>query len=142
MTVLVMDAQGGGVGKQLVSALRSELPEARVLAVGTNTAATAAMLRAGAHEAATGENPAAVACRRADIIVGPIGIVIADSLLGEVTPAMALSVAQSRARRVLIPFNHSDNIIAGVSDRPSAELIRQAIDLVISMARDPAPDLW
>lgn len=128
MTVLVIDAQGGGIGKQLVGELRAALPEARVLAVGTNTAATAAMLKAGAHEAATGENAVRVASRQADIIVGPVGIVIADALLGEVTPAMALAVAQSRAKRILIPFNHCDNVIAGVSDLSPSTLIREALE--------------
>ena len=128
MTVLVIDAQGGGIGKQLVAAVRQSLPEARVLAVGTNTAATAAMLKAGAHQGATGENAVVVACRQADVIVGPIGIVIADSLLGEVTPAMALAVAQSRARRILIPFNHCDNTIVGVADFSPAALIRAAME--------------
>ncbi len=135
MTVLVMDAQGGGIGKQLVSALRQELPEVRILAVGTNTAATAAMLKAGAHEAATGENSVAVACREADVIVGPVGIVIADSLLGEVTPKMALAVAQSRAKRVLIPFNHCGNVIVGVGELSSAALIRAALDEVTAAVR-------
>ncbi len=128
MTVLVIDAQGGGIGRQLVAELRARLPQARVLAVGTNTAATAAMLKAGAHEAATGENAVRVASRRADVIVGPVGIVIADALLGEVTPAMALAVAQSPAKRVLIPFNHCDNVIVGVSDLSPSTLIREALE--------------
>lgn len=128
MTILVIDAQGGGIGKQLVGELRAALPEAHVLAVGTNTAATAAMLKAGAHEAATGENAVKVACRQADVIVGPVGIVIADALLGEVTPAMAMAVAQSRAKRILIPFNHCDNVIVGVGDLSPATLLRGAME--------------
>ena len=127
MTILVIDAQGGGIGKRLVAAVKEKLPEADVLAVGTNTAATTAMLKAGADEAATGENAVIVGCRKADIIAGPIGIVIADSLLGEITPAMALAVAQSRAKRVLIPFNHCDNIIAGAGDCNTGELISAAV---------------
>lgn len=128
MTVLVLDAQGGGIGRQLVSSIRQELPEAQVLAVGTNTAATAAMLKAGAHQAATGENAVIVACRRADVIVAPVGAVIADSMLGEITPAMAAAVAGSPARRILIPFNHCDNVIVGVSDYSPSALIRLAIE--------------
>ena len=135
MTVLVIDAQGGGIGKQLVTALRQELPEARILAVGTNTAATAAMLKAGAHEAATGENSVVVASQEADVIVGPVGIVIADSLLGEVTPKMALAVAQSRARRVLIPFDHCNNVIVGVRDYSPASLLRAAVEEIKAFAR-------
>ena len=99
MTILVIDAQGGGMGRQIVSAVKQNIPAASVIAVGTNTAATTAMLKTGADEAATGENSVIVGCRRADIIVGPIGIVIADSMLGEVTPKMALAVAQSNALR-------------------------------------------
>ncbi len=128
MTILVIDAQGGGIGRQLVSAIRQSIPSADILAVGTNSAATTAMLKAGAHSAATGENAVAVGCRKADIIVGPVGIVIADSLLGEVTPKMALAVAQSRAKRILIPFNHCDNIIVGISDFSTAALIQNAIE--------------
>ncbi len=127
MTILVIDAQGGGIGKQLVAAVKQDMPSAVVLAVGTNTAATTAMLKAGADEAATGENAVIVGCRRADIIVGPVGIVIADSLLGEVTPEMALAVAQSSAKRILIPFNHCDNIIAGISELNVGMLIKSAV---------------
>ena len=127
MKILVIDAQGGGIGKQLVTAIKREIPDAHVTAVGTNTAATTAMMKAGADEAATGENPVIVGCRRADVIVGPVGIVIADSLFGEVTPEMALAVARSNARRILIPFNQCGNIIAGVSDLGTGELIRSAL---------------
>ena len=100
MNILVIDAQGGGIGRQLVAAVKEALPQARLTAVGTNTLATSAMLKAGADAAATGENAVVVNCKKADVIVGPIGIVIADSLLGEVTPAMACAVAQSRAKRI------------------------------------------
>lgn len=127
MNVLVIDAQGGGIGKQLVTEIKREIPSAHITAVGTNSAATSAMLKAGADEAATGENSVIVACRRADVIVGPIGIVIADSLLGEITPKMAVAVAQSSAKRILIPFNHCDNIIAGISDLTVGNLIRSAV---------------
>lgn len=127
MNILVIDAQGGGVGRQLVSAIKKELPEAAVTAVGANGTATAAMLKAGADNAATGENAVLVGCRKADIIVGPVGIVIADSLLGEITPAMALAVGQSGAKRILIPMNHCDNIVAGVPDLNLGRLIRDAV---------------
>ena len=128
MTILVIDAQGGGVGKQLVTAIKQNIEGAYVLAVGTNSTATTAMLKAGADEAATGENSVTVGCRKADIIVGPIGIIIADALLGEVTPKMALAVSQSSAKRILIPFNHCDNIIVGIDDFSTGKLIKQAID--------------
>ncbi len=127
MNVLVIDAQGGGIGKQLVAAIKEGLPDAVVTAVGTNTAATTAMLKAGADFAATGENAVVVNCRRADAIVGPIGIVIADALLGEITPRMALAVAQSAAKRILIPINHCDNIVVGVPDAAPAHLIAEVV---------------
>ena len=127
MRILVIDAQGGGIGKQLISAIRQDIPDARITAVGTNSNAAAAMLKAGADEAATGENAVVVCARKADVIVGPIGIVIADSLLGEITPKMALAVAQSRAVRLLIPFNHCDNLIAGVTDLNTKTLINDAV---------------
>ncbi len=125
MNILVIDSQGGGMGRQLVSAVKERLPH--VTAVGTNSTATAAMLRAGADVAATGENAVIVGCRRADVIVGPIGIVIADSLYGEVTPAMAVAVGQSRARRILIPVNHCENIVAGVAEQSLGSLIESAL---------------
>ena len=115
MKILIIDGQGGGLGRQLVSAVRERYPEIEILAVGTNSAATNAMLRAGADQAATGENSVAVASERADVIMGPVGIVIADSMLGEITPRMALSVGQSRAKRILIPVNLCDNIVVGVT---------------------------
>ena len=126
--ILVIDAQGGGLGKQLIARIRKEIPEAHITAVGTNSMATAAMMKAGADEQATGENSVVVACRKAEIIVGPIGIVIADSMIGEVTPAMAVAVAQSPAKRILIPFCSCDNYIAGVNEFNTGHLIQSAIE--------------
>ena len=135
MNVLVIDGQGGGLGRQLVAAISAACPEARLPAVGTNRLATSAMLKAGAHRAATGENAVVVNCRRADIIVGPIGSVIADSLLGEITPAMAAAVCQSSAARVLIPINHCDNIVVGVPDQPIGQLVASAEEKVKELIR-------
>ena len=123
MNLLVIDAQGGGIGKQVVAAVKRNFPAVRVTAVGTNSAAATAMLKAGADAAATGENAVIVGCRKADVIVGPIGIVIADSLYGEITPAMAAAVGQSAAKRILIPINHCDNYIVGVPDLAIGRLI-------------------
>lgn len=128
MKILIVDAQGGGFGKQLVSAMKRDFPQIEVTAVGTNSVATGAMLKAGADHAATGENAVIVGSRKADIIAGPIGIVIADALCGEITPAMALAIAQSNAKRILIPSNHCDNVIAGVSDLSVGRLIQSALD--------------
>ena len=126
--VLVIDGQGGGLGRQLVSALAAACPEAELTAVGTNSLAANAMLKAGASRAATGENAVVVNCRRADIIVGPIGIVIADALLGEITPAMAAAVCQSGAKSV--PINHCENYVVGVPDQPVSQLVAAAAQKV------------
>lgn len=127
MNLLVIDAQGGGLGKQLIAAVRAGCPGVHITAVGANSAATSAMLKAGADEAATGENAVVVCSRNADVIAGPIGIVIADALLGEITPKMAQAVAQSGARRILIPINHCSNIVVGVEDLSMARLVRCAV---------------
>ena len=128
--VLVIDGQGGGLGRQLVSALAAACPEAALTAVGTNSLAANAMLKAGASRAATGENAVVVNCRHADVIVGPIGIVIADALLGEITPAMAAAVCQSGAKRVLVPINHCENYVVGVPDQPVSQLVAAAAQKV------------
>lgn len=128
--VLVIDGQGGGLGRQLVSVLAAACPEAELTAVGTNSLAANAMLKAGASRAATGENAVVVNCRRTDVIVGPIGIVIADALLGEITPAMAAAVCQSGAKRVLVPINHCENYVVGVPDQPVSQLVAAAAQKV------------
>lgn len=130
MRLLVVDAQGGGIGKQVVAAVKKQIPQIEITAVGTNSTATSVMLKAGADHAATGENAVIVGCRSADIIVGPIGIVIADSLYGEITPAMATAIGQSSARRILIPMNHCDNVIVGVDDLSIGRLLTGVLEKV------------
>ena len=127
MNILVIDAQGGGIGKQIVSALKKRYPEQYITAVGTNSLATSAMLKAGADVAATGETPVIVCSRKTDVIIGPVGIVIADALLGEITAAMAVAVGQSPAKRILVPVNHCDNYIVGVTDLSMAKLIEGVV---------------
>ena len=133
MNIVIIDGQGGQLGAQLVKEISTLFPSASLTAIGTNAIATAAMLKAGAKLAATGENPTAVACKRADVIIGPIGIVIADSLLGEVTPKMAISVGQADAVRILIPLNKCDNLVAGVSGFNTASLIADAMEKLRSV---------
>ncbi len=128
MKILVIDAQGGGMGRQLVAAIKQNFPSYEVTAVGTNSVATTAMLKAGADHAATGENAVIVGCRKADIITGPVGIVITDALYGEITAAMATAVGQSSAKRILIPTNLCDNIIVGVNDFSIAHLVQDVVD--------------
>ena len=127
MKVLVIDGQGGGLGRQLVSAVKEYDEDIEVMAVGTNSAATNAMLKAGADQAATGENSVVVASARADVIMGPVGIVIADSMLGEITPRMALAVGRSRAKRILVPVSQCDNIVAGTQDISMAQNVQNAV---------------
>lgn len=130
MNIVVIDGQGGGMGKMLVAAILEKYPAAALAAVGTNSAATLAMRKAGATRAATGENAVVVACRTADVIVGPVGIAVADALMGEVTPRMAEAVGSSRARRVLIPVNACETIIVGVEEAGIATLVRKAVELL------------
>ena len=128
MRVLVIDGQGGGLGKQLVSAVKGYDRGIEVIAVGTNSAATNAMLKAGADQAATGENSVVTVCRSADVIMGPVGIVIADAMLGEITPRMAQTVGQSTAKRILIPVNLCDNIVVGIEAMSISGRVECAVD--------------
>ena len=132
MNIWVIDGQGGQLGGQLIKSLKMNFNNVKVMAVGTNATATATMLKSGADQAATGENPVIVMCRNADIIIGPIGIVIADAMFGEITPQMAVAVGQSEAVRILLPVNKCTNLIAGVSDVNMTTII----DDVISKVKD------
>ena len=127
MEILVIDGQGGRIGQQLIKAILARYPQVEVTAIGTNSLATSAMLKGGASQGATGENALLVACRRADVILGPLGIVIADALMGEISPAMAVAVGQARARRILIPLNQCDKLVAGVAELPVARLLESAV---------------
>ena len=133
MKVLVIDGQGGGLGRQLVSALK-DIEGIEIIAVGTNSLATGAMLKAGASDAATGENAAVVACRKADVITGAVGIAIADSLLGEITPAVATAVGQSEAKKILIPMNKCDIIICGCNSKSVASYVNDAVEQIRILA--------
>lgn len=133
MNILVIDAQGGGIGKQLIMAIKQNITKAEITAVGANSAATSAMLKSGADYGATGENAVVVGCRKADIIVGPIGIVIADALFGEITPRMAQAVGQSPAKKILIPINHCENIVVGVADLSIAAMVQGVVKEIQSI---------
>lgn len=136
MRVLVIDGQGGSIGRQLVKMICEDLPQVSLTAVGTNSIATANMLKGGAVSAATGENAVVVGARNADVIIGPIGLVIADALLGEVTPAMAAAVGQSAAVRILLPVNRCDTLIAGVTNPSTGLLLSDAMEKLRALARD------
>ena len=118
MKIVVVDGQGGRLGRLLVEEVKARLPQAQVYALGTNTVATAAMLKAGADFGATGENPVVRNVADADGVLGPVGIVIANAILGEVTPAMAEAVGSCRAKKFLIPMNSCGVVVAGVGELP------------------------
>lgn len=133
MKIMVIDGQGGRMGKMIVEQVKNVFPEDEVLAIGTNSIATAAMLKAGADAGATGENPAIVGSRTADLIIGPMGIVIADSLLGEITPKMAVAIGQSNAKKILIPVNRCQHFVVGCAELSMGEYIRLALEEVQKM---------
>lgn len=131
MKVLVIDGQGGGIGKTLVAGIKASGVKAEITAVGTNSLATIAMQKAGADKAATGENAVVVACRTADIVAGPVGIVVADALVGEVTPKMAAAVGSSSAKKVLIPVNMCDTYVVGVQETAVSNLVQLAVARIV-----------
>ena len=133
MNVVIIDGQGGLLGAQLVKEITARFKDINLTAIGTNAVAAAAMLKAGAKNVASGENPVIVACRKADIIIGPIGIVIADSLLGEITEKMALAISRADAVRILIPLNKCENLVAGVSNLNMSALIADALSKLNSV---------
>jgi len=131
--ILIIDGQGGRIGAQLVAQLKQQAPGAVITAVGTNSMATSAMLKAGADQAATGENAVLTCCRRAHVIAGPLGIAVADSFLGEVTPAMAVAVGQSCAAKILLPVNRCQSIVAGTAQMTRTQLVEEAAAQILSM---------
>ncbi|MDR0936550.1 MAG: DUF3842 family protein [Oscillospiraceae bacterium] len=134
MRIAVIDGQGGGIGKAIVEKLKKELsPDIEILALGTNALATSAMLRAGADEGATGENAVIVNAPRVDLIAGVIGIVSANSMLGELTPAIARAVSESPAQKLLLPLNRCGIEIIGTAKNTP---LPQLIDALVSAVRE------
>ena len=123
MKILIIDGMGGGIGKSVIERLRQESLEHTMIAVGTNAIATSAMLKAGAGKSATGENAIVYNCGKADVIIGTIGILLANSMLGEISPRIAQAVSESEAVKVLIPVSKCSAFIAGVRDMPTAQYI-------------------
>lgn len=137
MKIMVVDGQGGRIGSMFLEKwMKAGALEHKVVAIGTNSAATTAMLKAAGCPGATGENPVLVNAKDADVIVGPIGIIAADSLLGEVTPGMAAAVAGSPAKKILIPMNNCDHIVMGVGDRKLQALIDEAVERVVKIGEE------
>lgn len=135
MKILIIDAQGGGMGRQLVASVKKEFPKAEITAVGTNSIATSNMLKSGADHAATGENAVIVGCRKADVIIGPVGIAIADSMYGEITPVMAAAVGQSDAKKLLIPMNQCSNVIVGIKNVSMGSMVEAVIEQLKDVIR-------
>lgn len=128
MKIVVIDGQGGRLGCLLVEKVKVRLPRAQVYALGTNAVATAAMLKAGADFGATGENPVVRGVMDADGVLGPVGVVVANAILGEVTPAMAEAVGSCRAKKFLIPMNSCGVMVAGVEERPLPVYAAQVVE--------------
>ncbi len=133
--VVVIDGQSGRMGQVFIERVKAAALPCELIAVGTNAIATAAMLKAGAAAGATGENPVLVNCRDADVIAGPIGILAADSLLGEITPAMAVAVGQSRAKKLLLPVNQCRNVVVGTQTLTLSRLMDEAVELLRTMCQ-------
>ena len=131
MKIVVIDGQGGRLGRLLVEEVRARLPQAEIHALGTNAAATAAMRKGGADHAATGENPVVWGVRDADGVLGPIGILVANAILGEVTPKMAQAVGSCRGKKFLIPVNSCGVAVAGVAEAPMPVYAAQAVEALV-----------
>ena len=128
MKITVIDGQGGRIGRTVIEQLKKKHETLELYAIGTNSAATAAMLKAGADYGATGDNAVIVNAADSDIIVGPIGIVFANALLGEITPTIANAVSASRAFKILIPVSRCNHYIAGLAEAPMGDYIRSAVE--------------
>lgn len=132
MKIVVIDGQGGRMGRAIIEALKAAKLEAEIIAVGTNSVATATMVAGKADAGATGENALVVNCRDADYIIGPLGIVIADALHGEISPRMATAVGQSKAKKILLPVSRCNTSIVGSGEMPFAELVKLAVRQIIA----------
>lgn len=137
MKLLVIDGQGGGVGKSLVSALKQRMPDQRIIALGTNVQATSAMLKAGADAGATGESAIRYQCKSADVIVGVTGILHANAMMGEISPGIAAAVSLSEAKKVLVPLERCGLWVAGVGKQPLDGLIREAARMASELCGYP-----
>lgn len=133
--VVVVDGHGGGMGKALVTRLKERLPQVHVRAVGTNSAATEAMLKGGAEDGATGENAVIFSVARADFVVGSVAILMANGLMGEISPRMAQAVGDSPAIKVLIPANRCGIRIAVGEEQPLRRYLDYCVDAIAAELR-------
>ena len=135
MRVVVIDGQGGRIGKTIIENLRKELPTQEIIAVGSNSIASAAMLKAGATACASGENAVIYNCGKADVICGPIGIAFANSMLGEISPTMAAAVGASNAKKIFIPMRVGEVVVLGVDEKPVMKYIDEMVDIIKGMQK-------
>lgn len=132
MTILIIDGQGGGIGKGIIEQLKKKNCQDKIIAVGTNSLATSAMLRAGADAGATGENAVIFNSQKADIIAGPIGIISANSMYGEISPGMAQAISESKAEKILIPISKSDIHIVSTEEKPMQCYIDEMAEYILN----------
>ena len=129
--IAVVDGQGGGIGSLIVKRLKEELGDAiEILALGTNAAATSAMMKSRANKGATGENAIVWNANRVNIIIGPLSIVLYNAMLGELTPKMAEAIASSGAKKILLPLNQEGIDIIGVEKEPLPHMVEKIIEAV------------
>ncbi|GMQ58108.1 DUF3842 family protein [Vallitalea sediminicola] len=132
MKIAVVDGQGGGIGKIIISKLKDSIDETHeLIALGTNSTATTGMIKAGANSGATGENAIKVMSKRVDIILGPLAIMVPDAMMGEITPEIALSISSSESKKILLPFNKCNMVIAGVQGKKLNKLIEELVQEVL-----------
>jgi hypothetical protein len=127
MNILVIDGMGGGIGKAVIEHIKSNLNDAEITAVGTNSIATSAMVKAGANYGATGENAVVFNCAKADFIIGVTGIIFANAMHGEISPKMAEAVSSSPAHKILLPIDKCNVTILGVADKPVQSYITEIV---------------
>ena len=137
MNLMVMDGQGGGIGATIIKGLRASVGnDLEILALGTNSIATSRMMKAGANKGGTGENAILQTSKRVDVIVGPLAILMANSMMGEVTPGMAVAVSSSEAEKILIPLTQEQVSIVGVSGEPLPHLVSQVVEMIKERYKD------
>lgn len=130
MVIAVVDGQGGGIGRAIVEKIKTAMPEVHVIGLGTNSVATGQMLRAGADDGATGENAIVHNMQHVDIVVGVIGILNANSMMGELTPTMASAIGGSHTYKVLLPINRCHIHVVSVEDIPLGRHIDNAVSAI------------
>ena len=133
LKIIVVDAKGGGMGKSFIEQAKKQIPGIRLLAFGTNSAATAAMLKAGADDGATGDNAIIYNASDADVIIGPLGVVMPNAILGEISPAVATAIAGSRAGKILLPVSRCNTNIVGIVEKPLAKYLEESVQLLKSI---------